>query len=572
MQKKNYLVFCVLMAALCFDTAMAANVARNVRNGDACPTVRSVPQRLPDLTLPRSGHCIFYANGELTVTGGHTTHFIPTPTAEYYADGEWHLMPMAYPHDNGFAVVLHTGEVIISGGHNEELGVGQTYTMERYVPATHSFEGFGCLDRRRVLANATLLGDGRVVIAGNHYAADAIACYDGRSQVQHVKDVAQGRANPYILPIANDDALILSGSNLHMNPNDTILVDRLKGDVIRVPLLEQWQPVFSDQPFNSVMCAMGNYTYLISAIDKNGQLGFVMASDTTFSLLPTTVPVPMRSEFGPIFYKGPAVVDSLRQRGYVIGVDSLCRHQFILSVDYAQQPAALTLYHTDSLEHATVAIPILTSDGDLLLVGGEPENNYKPLATVWCYHFGTGQQDDSSLATLHSSLSTLWLWGLLAFLGFGSLAYLIIIVRRRRSSRPAELLPPADSDDLASIANNDDLASAADKSENLMDGICQLMDNEQLYLRSELKVQDIATRLNTNSTYISQCINSSLGQSFSQFVNTYRIRHAQDMLRRQPDAKISLVASESGFSSEVSFFRNFKAITGMTPREWIGSL
>jgi hypothetical protein len=49
--------------------------------------VRIAPERLPDLTLPRSGHNIFYANGELTVVGGHTTNFVPTPTAEYYADG-----------------------------------------------------------------------------------------------------------------------------------------------------------------------------------------------------------------------------------------------------------------------------------------------------------------------------------------------------------------------------------------------------------------------------------------------------------------------------------------------------
>jgi AraC-like DNA-binding protein len=28
------------------------------------------------------------------------------------------------------------------------------------------------------------------------------------------------------------------------------------------------------------------------------------------------------------------------------------------------------------------------------------------------------------------------------------------------------------------------------------------------------------------------------------------------------------VAEESGFSSRTTFFRNFKALTGMTPQEW----
>ena len=69
----------------------------------------------------------------------------------------------------------------------------------------------------------------------------------------------------------------------------------------------------------------------------------------SFSLLPTVCPIPMHSQFGPIAYKGPVVVDRERQRGYVIGVDdSLCNRQYILAIDYARQPATLTLYHTDT--------------------------------------------------------------------------------------------------------------------------------------------------------------------------------------------------------------------------------
>jgi YesN/AraC family two-component response regulator len=103
----------------------------------------------------------------------------------------------------------------------------------------------------------------------------------------------------------------------------------------------------------------------------------------------------------------------------------------------------------------------------------------------------------------------------------------------------------------------------------LLQRICQLMDEEQLYLRSNLKVQDVAVLLNTNSSYVSEIINSRRNLTFSQFVNTYRIRHAQTLLRQQSDMKTSNVAAESGFSTEASFFRNFKAVTGMTPREWL---
>ena len=105
-----------------------------------------------------------------------------------------------------------------------------------------------------------------------------------------------------------------------------------------------------------------------------------------------------------------------------------------------------------------------------------------------------------------------------------------------------------------------------------MERICQVMDEEQLFLRSDLKLQDVAVRLSTNSSYVSECINSVRAQSFSQFVNTYRVRFAQNLLCEQPDVKIATIAAESGFTTEASFFRNFKTVTGMTPREWFGNL
>ena len=35
--------------------------------------------------------------------------------------------------------------------------------------------------------------------------------------------------------------------------------------------------------------------------------------------------------------------------------------------------------------------------------------------------------------------------------------------------------------------------------------------------------------------------------------------------------RLSEISEESGFSSEVTFYRNFKARTGQTPSEWLAS-
>ena len=140
----------------------------------------------PDLNIPRFSHATFFINGELTVTGGHTSSFVPTPTAEFLKDGEWHVMQMAYTHDDGLCVPLRSGKVLLAGGYKENLGVGQTIEAELYDPATHTFEGFGCLDRGRAHVSGIELPNGQVVAAGNWYHTDAIeTCSHGdRSAVR----------------------------------------------------------------------------------------------------------------------------------------------------------------------------------------------------------------------------------------------------------------------------------------------------------------------------------------------------------------------------------------------------
>ena len=77
---------------------------------DTIPMTKIVPQRLPDLNIPRFCHGTFFADGELTVTGGHTSSFVPTPTAEFLKDGQWQVLQMAYTHDDGLCVPLRNGK------------------------------------------------------------------------------------------------------------------------------------------------------------------------------------------------------------------------------------------------------------------------------------------------------------------------------------------------------------------------------------------------------------------------------------------------------------------------------
>ena len=114
-------------------------------------------------------------------------------------------------------------------------------------------------------------------------------------------------------------------------------------------------------------------------------------------------------------------------------------------------------------------------------------------------------------------------------------------------------------------AEGDDRAQQA-----LLQRIRDLIESQRLYLTPGLKVTDVAEALDTNRTYVSACINRQTGMSFSDYVNGFRVRHAQELLLRK-DAGLTLtqIGIQSGFSGDTSFFRNFKKVTGQTPSEWL---
>ena len=92
---------------------------------------------------------------------------------------------------------------------------------------------------------------------------------------------------------------------------------------------------------------------------------------------------------------------------------------------------------------------------------------------------------------------------------------------------------------------------------------------QQLYLTPNLKIGDLAKATGICRTYISNYINQTKGMSFSDYINNLRVEHAKTLLSHDTvHTKIFIIATQSGFSSEQSFYRNFRKFTGMRPLEW----
>ena len=519
-----------------------------------CPIIKLEAERLPDMTVPRSGHSAFLANGEVTVVGGHTSGFVLTPTAEYFENGKWHQLQTVYTHDGGISIVMKSGLVLLAGGFKDNLGIGQSFEVELYDPATHQSKGFGCLDQKRVAGAAVELDSGRVMITGNWYTNDGIEIFDGKTTFSHVRDVTQSRYLPHLFRTSDGDVLIVAGYDNHGESIDTIVVDRLYGEPFCNELFDNWHPLHYDLAQHSDDSFIGDETkgefrYLMPVENKDGQLAIIDVRDTIFTPLPTSAPIPMSSQWGDIKYITPVYADRQHQRGYVVGFDKTSR-LYALCIDYARNPATLKLYHTDPLPEAgMLTIPVLTAEGNLMLTGGigtEPNGNFSPKSSVWLLRFN----DDGSEATASTNG---WLWGLLAA-GL-LLAFIVFFVLKRRKPQPQQ-----ESEEPSEAVTKGD--------EQLMQRICHLMDEKQLYLQQGLKVSDIASALGINSRYVSDCVKAVRGCSLTQFVNEYRVEHAKRLLLERPEMKISTVAIESGFTNDKAMTRYFKEQTGMTPTEW----
>ncbi len=108
--------------------------------------------------------------------------------------------------------------------------------------------------------------------------------------------------------------------------------------------------------------------------------------------------------------------------------------------------------------------------------------------------------------------------------------------------------------------------------DELMRKIDHVMREEQLYRNTSLTIHDLATAVNSNRTYVSNCINRRNGQSFSQYVAAYRIACAKDILSSDRYASdhdaIADAIVQSGFLSDQTFYRVFKDSTGTTPLQY----
>jgi len=109
------------------------------------------------------------------------------------------------------------------------------------------------------------------------------------------------------------------------------------------------------------------------------------------------------------------------------------------------------------------------------------------------------------------------------------------------------------------------------KNGDLFEQVEQKMQEDHLYRIKEISQEMMAELLKTNRTYLSQAILDHSGQSFRDYIKSYRIKETMELLADPKKSKvysIEAIAADAGFNSVGTFNTTFKQITGLTPSQF----
>jgi YesN/AraC family two-component response regulator len=105
--------------------------------------------------------------------------------------------------------------------------------------------------------------------------------------------------------------------------------------------------------------------------------------------------------------------------------------------------------------------------------------------------------------------------------------------------------------------------------------LTEYLNKTKPYKNPEITAFDFCYHFHTNRTYLSESIRKSFNLNFRGLINLYRVNEAKDLIDKAAKNNYSIeledIAEKSGFSSYSTFFRVFRAETGITPSDYLKS-
>ncbi len=106
-----------------------------------------------------------------------------------------------------------------------------------------------------------------------------------------------------------------------------------------------------------------------------------------------------------------------------------------------------------------------------------------------------------------------------------------------------------------------------DKKNELNEKLTEAINEEKVFLQSDISLGKLSQKLEVNSKYLSQVVHEFYDASFSDFINQLRIKEAARLLSDKSYRHISIegISEMVGFHTKSSFNTYFKKFVGVTP-------
>ena len=138
-----------------------------------------------------------------------------------------------------------------------------------------------------------------------------------------------------------------------------------------------------------------------------------------------------------------------------------------------------------------------------------------------------------------------------------------LVIKEVIDSLPAETAEPL----APAAADGETEESDNERIQLLSEQLEKLFTVDKVYLEPRLRLVDLAQKLGTNRTYLSNFFNKERQTTFYEFVNGYRISHSENLLTTT-DYTLDVVAELSGFNSLSTFRRAFSVKNNCSPQEY----
>lgn len=111
------------------------------------------------------------------------------------------------------------------------------------------------------------------------------------------------------------------------------------------------------------------------------------------------------------------------------------------------------------------------------------------------------------------------------------------------------------------------LDSFMEQNSHLAEHLHQLFEEDRIYLQSNLHIDDVASMMGTNRTYVTRLMRQEFGQTFNDYVNNARIIYSKKLLLTS-SMQLEEIAQSSGFPNSSAYCRVFKRLTDTSPMAW----